>query len=39
MFFSEIEVQKRRKGTERPPILPPPGPESAMAASGTGKKQ
>jgi len=25
MLFSEIEVQKRRKGTERPPILPPPG--------------
>jgi len=24
MLFSEIEVQKRRKGTERPPILPPP---------------
>jgi TldD protein len=26
MLFSEIEVQKRRKGTERPPILPPPSP-------------
>jgi TldD protein len=26
MLFSEIEVQKRRKGTERPPILPPPTP-------------
>ncbi len=25
MLFSEIEVQKRRKGTQRPPILPPPG--------------
>jgi len=25
MLFSEIEVQKRRKGTERPPLLPPPG--------------
>jgi TldD protein len=25
MLFSEIEVQKRRKGTDRPPILPPPG--------------
>jgi TldD protein len=25
MLFAEIEVQKRRKGTERPPILPPPG--------------
>ena len=29
MLFSEIEVQKRRRGTERPPILPPPGFESA----------
>jgi TldD protein len=42
MLFSEIEVQKRRRGTERPPILPPPGFEaapsrasvSAPAASG-----
>jgi len=25
MLFSEIEVQKRRKGTERPPLLAPPG--------------
>jgi TldD protein len=24
MLFSEIEVQKRRRGTERPPIVPPP---------------
>src|SRR6202011_1395552 len=24
-LFSEIEVQKRRKGTQRPPLLPPPG--------------
>jgi TldD protein len=29
MLFSEIEVQKRRRGTERPPILAPPGTESA----------
>ena len=28
MLFSEIEVQKRRKGTERPPLLPPPGTET-----------
>ncbi len=28
MLFSEIEVQKRRRGTERPPILPPPASES-----------
>ncbi len=25
MLFSEIEVQKKNKGTDRPPILPPPG--------------
>jgi predicted Zn-dependent protease len=25
MLFSEIEVQKRHKGTQRPPLLPPPG--------------
>jgi TldD protein len=24
MLFSEIEVQKRAKGTQRPPLLPPP---------------
>jgi hypothetical protein len=29
MLFSEIEVQKRRRGTERPPILAPPEPSSA----------
>jgi len=35
MLFSEIEVQKRAKGTQRPPILPPPGfDEDAPAASG-----
>jgi predicted Zn-dependent protease len=33
MLFSEIEVQKRRKGTERPPILPPPGSPGAAPAS------
>ncbi|MGA8405680.1 MAG: metallopeptidase TldD-related protein [Candidatus Acidiferrales bacterium] len=37
MLFSEIEVQKRRRGTERPPILPPPGfapaPSHANAAT------
>jgi TldD protein len=26
MLFSEIEVQKRAKGTQRPPILPQPAP-------------
>jgi len=25
MLFSEIEVQKRGKGSQRPPLLPPPG--------------
>src|ERR1700678_4806932 len=25
MLFSEIEVQKREKGSQRPPLLPPPG--------------
>jgi TldD protein len=34
MLFSEIEVQKRRKGTERPPILSPPGSESAAPSAG-----
>jgi len=29
MLFSEIEVQKRRYGDARPPILPPPSAESA----------
>ena len=32
MLFTEIEVQKRRRGSERPPILPPPGLESASSA-------
>jgi hypothetical protein len=31
MLFSEIEVQKRRRGSERPPVLPPPGFESTAA--------
>ena len=29
MLFSTIEVQKRRRGTDRPPILPPPGSDGA----------
>ena len=29
MLFSEIEVQKRAKGTQRPPILAPPGFDNA----------
>lgn len=36
MLFSEIEVQKRAKGTQRPPILPPPGFED-MSASASAK--
>jgi TldD protein len=37
MLFSTIEVQKRRRGTDRPPILPPPNsdgtaPKTASAA-------
>lgn len=34
MLFSEIEVQKKRRGTERPPILPPPGHESDTLPAG-----
>ena len=33
MLFSEIEVQKRRKGTERPPLLPPPGFENGASTT------
>jgi TldD protein len=32
MLFSEIEVQKRAKGTQRPPILAPPGFENMAPA-------
>ncbi|HYL45665.1 MAG TPA: metallopeptidase TldD-related protein [Candidatus Limnocylindrales bacterium] len=32
MLFSEIEVQKKRKGVERPPLLPPPGFENAASS-------
>ena len=31
MLFSEIEVQKRAKGTQRPPVLPAPGNQTASA--------
>jgi TldD protein len=34
MLFSEIEVQKRAKGNQRPPILPPPGFDD-LPAKGT----
>jgi predicted Zn-dependent protease len=33
MLFSEIEVQKREHSRERPPLLPPPGFESAPSPS------
>jgi TldD protein len=41
MLFSEIEVQKKNKGTDRPPILPPPGfegtaPQQTSGASSPG---
>jgi predicted Zn-dependent protease len=35
MLFSEIEVQKRRRGTERPPILPPPSLDSPPTAASS----
>lgn len=35
MLFSEIEVQKRRRGTERPPILPPPVADNPSRASNS----
>jgi predicted Zn-dependent protease len=39
MLFSTIEVQKRRRGTDRPPILPPPSSDgSAAKATGAGAK-
>src|SRR5271155_3682001 len=34
MLFSQIEVQKRAKGTDKPPILPPPGFENAAPPAG-----
>jgi TldD protein len=33
MLFSEIEVQKVEQGHSRPPLLPPPGADRAVAAS------
>jgi TldD protein len=35
MLFSEMEVQKRAKGTQRPPILPPPGFDDQASAAAT----
>jgi predicted Zn-dependent protease len=34
MLFSTIEVQKRKRGTDRPPILPPPDAGGAAAKAG-----
>jgi TldD protein len=34
MLFSEIEVQKRRKGTDRPPLMSPPGSNVPAPTSG-----
>jgi TldD protein len=35
MLFSEMEVQKRAHGHERPPLLPPPGLDNATAVKGS----
>ena len=32
MLFSEIEVQKKGKGTDRPPLMPPPGSSAEAGA-------
>jgi TldD protein len=37
MLFSEIEVQKQHKGTERPPILAPPEPSTASSSKPPSK--
>jgi TldD protein len=34
MLFSEMEVQKQAHGRDRPPILPPPGFETATTGNG-----
>jgi predicted Zn-dependent protease len=39
MLFSEIEVQKRAHSHDRPPILPPPGFESAAPKPAPSGKQ
>ena len=31
MLFSEIEVQKKNKGTDRPPLMPPPDADQGSA--------
>jgi len=32
MLFSELEVQKRARGTDRPPLLPPPDNSASISA-------
>jgi hypothetical protein len=39
MLFSEIEVQKRGKGSERPPLLPAPGSEDTPPRAKAGTAQ
>jgi TldD protein len=36
MLVSEIETQRQAQGTSRPPILPPPGAETAATTTGKG---
>ena len=38
MLFSEMEVQKRAHGRERPPILPAPGLEKSDSSTNAGSK-
>jgi TldD protein len=38
MLFSEMEVQKRAHGHDRPPLLPAPGLESSSPANDAAKK-
>jgi len=38
MLFSEMEVQKRAHGRDRPPILPPPGFDNAASNKDAGSK-
>jgi hypothetical protein len=33
MLFSQLEVQKRARGTDRPPILPAPGTKDGASFS------
>jgi TldD protein len=33
MLFSQLEVQKHARGTDRPPLLPPPGNSVSISAT------